>query len=138
MSFVIKEEKNEMKLVMKKLCDNILKIRGVQFAGIIDPIGSLYAGGFKEGVTPKINDEQRRHIYLKFALESCFRKDFDDVLGKFRFSITQREKGSILTTNICNHLLLVFTEIHIQDTDLMKKIQKTVKDNELATFYTNH
>lgn len=134
MTLVIeKENKNKMKSSMKKLCDNILKINGIQFSGIIDPIGNLYAGGFKEGVTPKINDEQRRHIYLKFALESCFRKDFDDVLGKFRFSITQREKGSILTTNICNHLLLVFTEAYIHDTDLIKKIQKTVKDNELTT-----
>ena len=76
-------------------------------------------------------------MYMRFALESCFRKDFDDVLGPFRFSITQREKGSILTTSICDHLLLVFTKLHIYDTELIKKIQKIITENGPTNFHSS-
>ena len=73
---ILKEEKIDYS--MQRLCDNILGLENVRFAGLISNFGNLYVGGFKDGITPYENDEARRSMYMKFALESNFRKDFDD------------------------------------------------------------
>ena len=116
---------------MQKLCDNVLKFEDVRFAGLISNYGNLYVGGFKEGIIPYESDETRRLMYMKFSLESNFRKDFDDSFGTFKYSTIQREKVSILTINICNYLLLVFTEPNIDLHTLAGRIQSLIDENEL-------
>ena len=111
---------------MENLCKRILEIKNIQFAGIIDTMGNLYAGGFKKNSIPKVSDAKRRQMYMRFALESCFRKDFDDSLGKFSSAVIQRENCTIFTINVCNYLLIVFTESPIQNSSFFKKIQKFV------------
>ena len=115
---------------MQRLCDNVLELENVRFAGMISNFGNLYVGGFKDGVTPYENDEARRSMYMKFALESNFRRDFDDSFGAFKYSTIQREKVSILTINICNYLLLVFAEPHVDLRALAGRIQSMIDENE--------
>ena len=67
---------------------------------------------------------------MKFALESNFRKDFDDSFGAFNYSTIQREKVSILTINICSYLLLVFVEPDVDLHTLAGRIQSMIDENE--------
>ena len=115
---------------MKELCDKILELDNIRFAGLISNFGNLYAGGFKEGVDPYEDDQKRRLMYMRFALESCFRKDFDDSFGTFKYSIIHRERVSILTINICNYLLLIFTEPEIDTKSLINRLETIIKNNE--------
>ncbi len=115
---------------MENLCKKILEIKNIQFAGIIDTMGNLYAGGFKKGVIPRLGDAERRQMYMKFALESCFRKDFDDSLGTFRSAVIQRDNSTIFTFNICNYLLLVLTDSPNVNGSLMTKVQNLVLNNK--------
>ncbi|HET6516653.1 MAG TPA: DUF6659 family protein [Nitrosopumilaceae archaeon] len=112
---------------MQKLCDKVLELDNIRFAGLISNRGNLFAGGIKKGVIPKEDDEKRRLMYMRFALESCLRNDFDDSLGPFRYSIIQREKVSIFTTNIFNYLLLVFSEPCCDLQNQVKSIQSIIK-----------
>ena len=120
---------------MENLCKRILAIKNIQFAGIIDTMGNLYAGGFKKESIPKISDSKRRQMYMRFALESCFRKDFDDSLGKFSSGVIQRENCTIFTINVCNYLLIVFTESTIENSSFFKKIQKLVRDANTEDYH---
>lgn len=115
---------------MDNLCKKILEIKNIQFAGIIDSMGNLYAGGFKKGTIPKVGNAERRQMYMKFALESCFRRDFDDSLGTFRSAVIQRDYSTIFTFNINNYLLLVFTDFPILNNALMTKVQNLVLNNK--------
>jgi len=115
---------------MQRLCDNVLDLDNVRFAGLVSNHGNLYAGGFKKGIVPYEDDEKRRLMYMRFALESCLRSDFDDSFGTFRYSTVQREKVSILTINICNHLLLVFAEPNIDPHALVDRIQALIDENQ--------
>lgn len=115
---------------MQRLCDDVLGLDNVRFAGLISNTGNLYAGGFKKGITPYEDDEKRRLIYMRFALESSLRSDFDDSFGAFRYSTVQREKVSILTINICNYLLLVFAEPDLDLHALAGRIQSIIDENE--------
>lgn len=120
---------------MENLCKKILEVKNIQFAGIIDTMGNLYAGGFKKGSIPKVSDTTRRQMYMRFALESCFRKDFDDSLGNFSSAIIQRENCTIFSVNVCNHLLTVFTKSPTQNSSLFEQIQKLVCENKLDGFH---
>ncbi|MDH3204199.1 MAG: hypothetical protein OEL81_05940 [Nitrosopumilus sp.] len=122
--------KEEIHSSMQGLCDNVLELKNVRFAGLISNFGNLYVGGFKEGITPYENDETRRSMYMKFALESNFRKDFDDSFGVFKYSTIQREKVSILTIGICNYLLLVFVEPDVDLHALAGRIQSMIDENK--------
>ena len=115
---------------MQRLCDDVLDLDDIRFAGLISDSGNLYAGGFNEGITPYEEDEKRRLMYMKFTLESNFRSDFDDSFGAFRYSTVQREKVSILTINICNYLLLVFAEPDVNLHVLAGRIQVIIDENE--------
>jgi len=115
---------------MQRLCDDVLDMDNIRFAGLISNSGNLYAGGFNEGITPYEDDEKRRLMYMRFALESCFRSDFDNSFGAFRYSTVQRERVSILTINICNYLLWVFAEPDIDIHALAGRIQAILDENE--------
>jgi len=115
---------------MQRLCDDVLDLDDVRFAGLISNSGNLYTGGFNEGITPYEDDEKRRLMYMKFALESNFRSDFEDSFGAFRYSTVQRKKVSILTINICNYLLLVFAEPDLDLHALAGRIQAIIDENE--------
>ncbi|MDH3394842.1 MAG: hypothetical protein OEL52_01660 [Nitrosopumilus sp.] len=115
---------------MQRLCNDILDLEDIRFAGLISNSGNLYAGGFNEGITQYEDDEKRRLMYMKFTLESNFRSDFDDSFGAFRYSTVQREKVSILTINICNYLLLIFAEPDIDLHMLASRIQDIIDENQ--------
>jgi hypothetical protein len=125
--------KNKIHNSMHKLCNSILELKGVRFAGLITNYGNLYAGGFKKETIPYESDEKRWLMYIRFALESCFKKNFDESFGAFTYSTIQREKISILTINICNYLLLVFVEPQIDIHKLAEKIRTTINENEMTT-----
>ena len=120
---------------MDGLCQRILAINNIQFAGIIDTMGNLYAGGFKKGSVPKVSDSKRRQMYMGFALESCFRKDFDDSLGQFDSAVIRRKNCTVFTINVCDHLLIVFTESPDPNSSLFGKIQKHVLNNETESWH---
>jgi hypothetical protein len=115
---------------MQRLCDDVLGLDNVRFAGLISNTGNLYAGGFKKGITPYEDDEKRRLMYMRFALESSLRSDFDDSFGAFRYSTVQRKRVSILTINICNYLLLLFVEPDLDLHALAGRIQSIIDENE--------
>ena len=115
---------------MQNLCNKILDLQHIRFAGLISDSGNLYAGGFKGETIPMVGDKNRQMMYMRFALESSFRSDFDDSFGAFRCSTIQREKTSIITINICSYILLVFTEPKIDLQNKVKEIQSMIDDHK--------
>lgn len=115
---------------MQKLCKEVLDLHHVRFSGLISSSGNLYAGGFKKNVDPWVSEEDRRMMYMRFALESSFRSDFDDEFGSFRYSTIQREKTSIINVNICNYILLVFTDPKIDIQRKVEEIQRIIADHK--------
>jgi hypothetical protein len=127
---MISLKKEKTNTSMQRLCNKILDLDDVRFAGLISNSGNLYAGGFKKGIVPHEDNQKRRLLYMSFALEACFRNDFDDSLGEFKYSTIQRGKVSILTINICNYLLLVFTEPDVDIHTLAGRVQAVIDENQ--------
>jgi hypothetical protein len=108
-----------------KLCDRIFAAdRNIRFAGVIDKMGTLVAGGMRKGIKPLEPREERRRLYIEYALRSAMRSDFDEEYGKTIYSISEREKIKIATFPHGDYLILISIERKAQHDKVIAKVLK--------------
>ncbi len=94
-----------------ELCERIKKVDPkVRFAGVVNSKGRLVAGGM---VTSKkrLGDRKRDEmLYMELALRVKMRSEFDDDLGKVKFSMSFREKLIVMSFPMKNDILMVSME----------------------------
>jgi len=95
----------------ENLCTLVQKIDSkVRFAGVINSKGRLVAGG----MTPskkRLGDRKRDEmLYMELALRVKMRREFDDDLGKVKFSMSFREKLIVMSFPMENDVLMVSME----------------------------
>ncbi len=91
----------------EKNCQELLKFKEIRFVGIINRLGNLVAGGFKENVEPFENEEKRRMMYMQMILEVSMRKDFDSSLGEIGYIASKRKNTLMVSIPIKDQLILV-------------------------------
>ena len=92
----------------EKLCDTLFDMnRSIRFAGVIDKMGKLIAGGMRKGIEPLDSKEERRKLYLEYALRTAMRQDFDSKYGRVIYTMAEREKIKIASFPMGEHLVLV-------------------------------
>ena len=91
-----------------ELCESIKKVDPkVRFAGVVNSKGRLVAGGMvtsKKRLGDRKNDEM---LYMELALRVKMRSEFDDDLGKVKFSLSFREKLIVMSFPIEKDVLFV-------------------------------
>jgi len=94
-----------------ELCERVKKVDPkVRFAGVINSKGRLVAGGMvssKKRLGDRKNDEM---LYMELALRVKMRSEFDDDLGKVKFSMSFREKLIVMSFPVENDVLMVSME----------------------------
>jgi len=58
-----------------ELCLNIIKLESIQFVGIINKLGNMISGKFREDVKPFETEEKCRMLFIQMVLEVAMRKD---------------------------------------------------------------
>ena len=92
----------------QELCDAIFALdESVRFAGVIDKMGNLVAGGMKKGLQPLEPKEERRKLYLDFAFRHAMRQDFDPEFGRVIYTLSEREKIKIASFPLGETLVLI-------------------------------
>jgi len=117
------QKSHEFSIYQQK-CDLLLKEEMIRFAGLINHMGRLVAGGFKEGISPLEDEAERRKMYMELALRVSMRMEFDYTLGPVKYSASRREKAVMMSFPLNNNVLLVSTEPSI---DIEKFAQKVLK-----------
>ena len=111
----------------ENLCTLSQKIDSkVRFAGVINSKGRLIAGGMipsKKRLGDRKRDEM---LYMELALRVKMRREFDDDLGKVKFSMSFREKLIVMSFPIENDVLMVSMERKTQFEKISFKILKLV------------
>ena len=79
------------------LCHRLCNKAKVRFCGVVNPLGRLVIGGFRDGIKPLDNEDQREMMYIQSCLEMSMKKEFDDTLGNVNFIITYRDNVSLVT-----------------------------------------
>jgi len=95
----------------ENLCTLVQKIDSkVRFAGVINSKGRLIAGGMAPS-KKRLGDRKRDEmLYMELALRVKMRREFDDDLGKVKFSMSFREKLIVMSFPMENDVLMVSME----------------------------
>ena len=115
----------------EKLCEEVLAISPtIRFAGVINNMGTLVAGGMKQGINSMEDKEDSSKLYIESALRSEMRKDFDAEFGKTIYSFSERERIKVASFPLQdNHLLRVSLEKHETHHDkIIKNILKIINN----------
>ena len=110
---------------LEKLCDRIFAAdRNIRFVGVIDKMGTLVAGGMRKGLKPLEPREDRRKLYLEFALRNAMRSEFDPEYGKTVYTMSEREKIKIASFPYGEDLILISIEKKAQHDMIIQKVLK--------------
>jgi hypothetical protein len=91
-----------------KLCNKVLELDSqIRFAGLINNMGRLVAGGMKPGLLSLEESKDNEMIFLQLALKVNQRKAFDKVFGPVDFSMAYRDKLIIISFPVQDNLLLI-------------------------------
>ncbi len=118
------EKSNEFYLYEEK-CQSLLKDPEIRFAGLINHMGHLVAGGMKKGLKSLEDAKQDEMMFMEIALRVRMRHEFDKEFGKTLFSLSYRDKVIIISFPMSDgNVLLVSGE---KDLDFGKIPFKIIK-----------
>lgn len=113
--------------LFERNCNLLLQERQVIFAGIVGKNGKLISGG--HGQDKHLFDESKNEImFMEQVLMSSMNKEFDSLLGRVGFTMTKREKVTIVTCSIGSALLFVAIDPRGSIDDIISKMQKIAED----------
>ena len=108
-----------------KKCNLLLEENDIRFAGLLNPMGNLVAGGFKKGIEPLKDELERKKMVMEAVLRVRTRQDFDDNLGPVRYAASRRDAVVMMTFPVLNdHVLLISAEPHVDIDNNAKKIMR--------------
>ena len=110
------------KPVLEESCKNILAIEKIRFVGVLDKMGNLIAGGFKEGITSYLGDRANQMMYIQLTLEYLMRKDFDAELGSIDYIASRRGKVTMISIPTAEYLILISAERDVDVGETMQKV----------------
>jgi len=117
------EKSNEYYMFDQK-CQNLLKEPEIRFAGLINPMGHLVAGGMKKGMKALEDDADMRKLYMELILRVSTRQEFDHSLGEVEYSASRRKKAVVMSFPIDNKVLLVSANTDVDIDVTAKKVKK--------------
>ncbi len=94
----------------QNICEKICVKPKIRFCGIINGMGSLVAGGFRDEIKPLDNEEERKMWYMQSALEMSMKKEFGNNLGDIDHIVTYRDNVTLINMPIQDHVVLLSTE----------------------------
>ena len=108
-------------------CSQLLKEKDIRFAGIIDESGKLVAGGFKPGLSPLENNENKLDDFMEFASRVSLRKEFDKTLGPINYLAARRDKLVLISFPfpVSHFVLLISAEPTVDIERLAKQVVTT-------------
>lgn len=95
----------------EKICNKILELDPkIRFVGIISELGKLQIGKTRPEVKFLIDDIGQEMLFMEVALRVRMRHEFDISLGPVDFTISQRDKVTVMSLPYKNQVLYVSTE----------------------------
>jgi hypothetical protein len=99
----------------------------IRFAGIINYRGKLIAGGMVSNKKALEDEKKDEMLFMELALRVKMRGEFNNELGKVRFSMSLREKIIVMSFPIESDVMMVTMEIDSQFEKIALEILKLVE-----------
>ena len=105
-------------------CGSLVNEKQVRHVGVINELGRLVAGGFRQGAEPLLEDEKITMTYMQMQLDFKMRQELDDVLGKIDYIASRRTKQLIISVPINENLVLIIADPNADDKEIIKKAEE--------------
>ena len=116
-------QKKQDYLLHQQKCEILLQEPEIRFAGVIDSMGHLVAGGMKKGLTPLEAQEDRRKMFMELILRVTTRQEFDSTMGQVKYTASRREKIVVMSFPLEKDVFLVSAK---PDVDIEKTAKKVM------------
>jgi hypothetical protein len=109
---------------LDKLFNDVMNIDPtIRYAAIQNNAGAKIAGGFRENITPLLNDEELRMMHYYANQRWHTRKNIEHKLGKTKYAMAEYDKLKRISFPIENdHLLIITTEISTDHTRVINAV----------------
>lgn len=121
---------------IKKLdnaCKKLSSENKVRHVGVINELGHLVAGGFREGIKPLLEDEKVSMTYMQMQLDFKMRQELDEVLGPIDYIASRRTKQLVISVPIGEMLVLITAEPDADDKIIIKRAEELFDDITITT-----
>jgi hypothetical protein len=115
-----------------KLFSDVLNIdSGIRYVAIQNNTGKIITGGFRENITPILNDEdlQMMHYYASQRWQT--RKNIEHKLGSAKYALAEYDEIKRISFPIDEkHLLMVTTELNLDHTNVIAKVLELINHSK--------
>jgi len=118
---------------LEEACVKLSKEDKVRHVGVINQLGKLIAGGLKKGLTPTLQDDKVRMLYMQMQLDYKMRQELDDLLGTIDYIASRRTKQLIISVPIGENLVLITAEPDADDKNIIKRAEALFDDITITT-----
>lgn len=112
----------------EKLYSDILSLSSsIRYAAIQNNAGVKITGGFRDGISPILSDEdlQMMHYYASQRWQT--RKNIEHKIGPAKYALAEYDKIKRISFPLDDkHLLMITTEIDADHTSIIKKILELI------------
>lgn len=107
-----------------RLHTEIMKLnKSIRYAVVLSNIGEKFSGGYREGLTPLLNDEELKMVHFYAVQRWNTRKNLTHKIGKTKYAMAEYDKLKRITFPINDkYLLMVTTEIDTDHQEIIDKI----------------
>ena len=106
----------------QKICDDIKKLDGIRFAGVINERGKLVEGGMKQDIQTLSGKKDDEMLFMELVLRVKMRQEFDTQLGKVSFAMALRDKVLEMSFPLDKSVLFVVAEPSVSYATMPQKI----------------
>ncbi len=115
------------------VCQKLAEDDKVRHVGVINHLGHLVAGGFRNGMKPLLEDDKVRMTYMQMQLDFKMRQELDDVLGPIDYIASRRTKQLVISVPIGENLVLITAEPDADDKKIIKRAEDLFDDFTIMT-----
>ena len=127
---VLVEEIKQLEIACKKLQEE----RDIYHVGVVNSLGRLIAGGFKNTISPIVDDEKVRMIYMQMQLDFKMRKELDEILGEIDYIASRRTNYLSVNVPIGDNLVIIMAKPNSNDKKIVKKAESLFDEIEIKSF----
>lgn len=114
----------------EKLYEKIMNMdKSIQYAIILSKNGEIVHGGYRNGMTPILTEDELKMVHFYAVQRWDTRKNIEHRIGKTKYSMGEYEKMKRISIPISDrYLLMVHTEIQNDHQKIISDVLNLIKD----------
>ena len=119
---------------LKEACKKMHKEKEILHVGVINSLGRIIAGGFKNDVEPFLDDEKIASVYMQLQLDFKMRQELDGLMGEIDYISSRRKRYVIINIPHGQDLVVIFAKKDADDKKIVKKAEELFDKIEISSF----